>query len=198
MGATPAIPETPVPLSDTFKVGCTGSLLVTVRVVERAPVTVGVNVTLIVQLPPAATLVPQPLACAKSPGVPPVSPMLTLSKGAVPVLESVTVCATLAVLNCWFPNTIVGGDTPAIGVTPVPLKVTVTVGFKGSLLLMVKPADAAPAAVGVKVTLIMQLAPTASGELQGLVSPNMAGFAPVRVMLLMVKAKVPVLVSVTA
>ena len=65
----------PVPI----KLAVCGLLLalsVTVKVPLRVPVAVGVNVTLIVQLAPAATLVPQLLVCAKSPLLVPVMAML--------------------------------------------------------------------------------------------------------------------------
>ena len=45
---------------------------------ERAPVAVGLKVTLIVQLKPAPTLVPQVFVWAKSPGFVPVMLMLLM------------------------------------------------------------------------------------------------------------------------
>ena len=74
------------------------ALSVSVRLPERLPVAVGVNVTLITQLPPAATgaLVLQvvPLAAtAKSP----VAAMLVKLKDAVPLLVTVTGLAPLVV-----------------------------------------------------------------------------------------------------
>ncbi len=54
------------------------ALSVTVRVAVSAPVVVGVKVTLIVQFAPAATLVPQLLVWAKSPGLVPVTAMLVM------------------------------------------------------------------------------------------------------------------------
>ena len=57
----------------------------------RVPLAAGVNVTLIVQLAPAATLDPQLLVCAKSLGFVPVSARLEMLKAALPVLFSVMV-----------------------------------------------------------------------------------------------------------
>jgi hypothetical protein len=57
----------------------------------RDPLAVGLNVTLIVQLASAATLEPQLLVWAKSPGSVPVSTMLEMLKAALPVLFRVTV-----------------------------------------------------------------------------------------------------------
>jgi len=55
----------------------------------RVPLAVGVKATLIVQLPPAGTLDPQLLLCAKSPGFVPVSIRLLKTKAALPVLLTV-------------------------------------------------------------------------------------------------------------
>ena len=52
---------------------------------------VGVKVTLIVQLPPAATELPQVLVWAKSPGFVPVSAILVMVKAELPVLFRVMV-----------------------------------------------------------------------------------------------------------
>src|SRR2546429_5132135 len=56
----------------------------------RVPVAVGVKVTLMAQLAPAATDVPQVLVCMKSP----LATMLVTLSATVPVLVSVTDCAT--------------------------------------------------------------------------------------------------------
>src|SRR5207248_6476696 len=49
------------------------------------PTAVGVNVTLKVQLAPTATVVPQSLVCAKSPGFRPLMVTLVIDNGASPV-----------------------------------------------------------------------------------------------------------------
>ena len=59
-------PAVPVPLS-AIVCGEDESESLIERVPDRAPKTVGVNRTLIVQLPPAARLPPQLLLCVKSP-----------------------------------------------------------------------------------------------------------------------------------
>src|SRR3989441_6348730 len=80
-----------IPVPDTPEVwGLLLALSVTVNVALRDPVAVGVNVTLIVQFPLAATLDPPVLVCPKSPGLAPVKAMLVMLN-AVPVgLERVT------------------------------------------------------------------------------------------------------------
>jgi hypothetical protein len=86
-----------VPVSPT----CCGvplALSATFSVAVSAPVELGVNVTLIMQLPPAATLEPHDgLTCAKSAAFAPKMlmpmPVPVMLSAALPVLESVTVCA---------------------------------------------------------------------------------------------------------
>jgi hypothetical protein len=56
----------------------------------RLPAAPGVNVTEMLQFPPAATLAPQVFVCAKSPGYAPFKAMLLIRRVAVPVLLSVT------------------------------------------------------------------------------------------------------------
>jgi hypothetical protein len=76
----------------------------------REPTAVGVNVTLIQQLAPVATVLAQLVVWAKSPGaVPPMAMFEMLSK-ALPMFESVTLCAALVVpVFCWL-NVRLPGD----------------------------------------------------------------------------------------
>ena len=62
----------------------------------RAPVVVGVNVTLIVQLADAASVAPQVFVCAKSPD----ARTLAILRTPVPVFCSVSACAALVVATC--------------------------------------------------------------------------------------------------
>jgi hypothetical protein len=68
---------------------------VIVTAAVRLPPAVGLNVTLIVQLAPPATLPPHVFVSEKSPAFVPVTPMLEIDSGP-PVLLSVTTCAALA------------------------------------------------------------------------------------------------------
>ena len=63
----------------------------------RDPTAVGLNVTVIVQFPPPATLDPQLLVSAKSPGSAPMIVMLVMLSGALPELLNVTFCGALVV-----------------------------------------------------------------------------------------------------
>jgi hypothetical protein len=100
-------------------------LSVTVTAALRAPVAVGVKVTLILQLAPATTLVPQVFVWLKSPLFVPVIVMLVMVSAAVPVFESVTACAALFVLTNWLLNVSDADERPAMGATPVPVRLTV-------------------------------------------------------------------------
>src|SRR5271169_844176 len=83
--------------------------------------------------------------------------MLVRFSNAVPVLVSVTYCAALAVLSCWLANVRVVADKLTAGAaTVVPLPVRLTVCWL-------------PVAVGVKVTVMVQLAAAATDAPQVLV-----------------------------
>jgi hypothetical protein len=77
-------------------------LSLTVRLAVRAPVALGVKVTLMVQLLPAARvlgLMGQVLVWAKSPLLVPLIPMLLMVSAAFPLLVRLTVCAALVVFT---------------------------------------------------------------------------------------------------
>ena len=63
----------------------------------RAPAAVGLKVTLIEQLAPAATALPQVAVWEKSPAFVPVMPIPVMLKLALPVLVRVALCAALVV-----------------------------------------------------------------------------------------------------
>ena len=60
------------------------------RLARREPVAPGVNVTLMPQLPPAATVDPHALVCAKSAAFAPVNVRLLMTRAPFPVLFNVT------------------------------------------------------------------------------------------------------------
>src|SRR5436190_23135481 len=86
----------PVPDSVTF-CGLPAALSLMLTAAVRVPLAVGLNVTLIPQLAPAANELPQVWVCAKFPALVPVIAMLLMVKIAVPVFLSVTVLAALVV-----------------------------------------------------------------------------------------------------
>ena len=91
----PVVPdETPLPLNAAV-CGLPLALSVTATLAVRVPVAVGLNVTLIVQLVPAARLAPQVWVWVKSPLLVPVMAMPLMLSAAVPVLERVIDWAAL-------------------------------------------------------------------------------------------------------
>src|ERR1700730_9817612 len=136
----------PVPLSATL-VGLLLALLVTGGVPVRFPPAVGLNVTVTVQEPPAATAV-QLLAWLKSP----VTATLETVAEVVPELVTVTVCAAVAE-----PTTVRANDRLAgaafstgPGAVPVPVRLTVLVTPPA---LTVRVPVRFPVAVGANFTL---------------------------------------------
>ena len=75
---------------------------------------------------------------------------------AFPVLLRVTLCATLVVPTFWLPNVRLVGETLVPAAAPVPVRLTVC-GLPAALSEILTVAVRVPAAVGVNVTLIMQL-----------------------------------------
>jgi hypothetical protein len=158
----------PVPLRET-ECGDPGALSVKTTAALRAPAAVGLKVTEIVQLAPAARLAPQVVVSGKSPLLP-VSPMLEMVSAAAPVFFSVIVWAALA------EPTLVSAKLKLVGLketadvpVPVPLRGTVC-GDPAALSVTATAALRAPAAVGLKVTEIVQLAPAARLALQVVVA----------------------------
>jgi hypothetical protein len=169
-------------------------LLLSVMVIapDRGPVPAGVKVTLIVQFALAATLLPQVLVCAKSPAFVPDTATLVTLNAALPVFDRVTGCAALVVPWLCALKVRLDGDTLATGTAPVPDRLIVC-GLLLALSVMVIEPVRAPAAVGVKVTLIVQFPLAATLVPQVLVSAK----SPLGVILLMLSDALPELVSVT-
>jgi len=136
------------------------ALSVTVIVPAWLPVAVGVNVTLIAQFAPAATDAPHVLVspyCA-------LATMLVMLSAAVPEFVSVTLCAALGVPTAWLPKSRLAGEKLATGPfagVPVPVRLTVCGLFAALSVKVIDPVRV-PVAVGVNVTLIVQLPATAT------------------------------------
>jgi hypothetical protein len=113
----------PVPVSDTV-CGLPGALSLTETEALLDPVVVGRKVTLIVQVPPAAKLVPHVLVWEKSAELDPVRVMPLIVMLELPVFLSVVARAVLAVFTACTPNAKEVGDRLAVGPVPVPVKVT--------------------------------------------------------------------------
>ena len=129
----------------------------------RVPLAVGAKLTLIVQLEAAVSELPQVLVCVKSLAWVPVTAMLAMLKGALPVLVRMIVCAALAVPTPWLGKVKLAGArlTAGSATTPVPRRMTIC-GLAGASSEMLSVPLRVPLPVGVKETLIVQLLPTAT------------------------------------
>src|SRR5436305_1826137 len=94
--------------------GLPEALSVTLELPVRVPDAVGVNVTLMLQFPPDASEPPQLSVSAKSP----LATMLLMVRVAVPVFDSVTVCAALVVPTLWLAKVSEVGERLATGAGP--------------------------------------------------------------------------------
>src|SRR5208337_3257708 len=178
---------TPVPVRLTVCVaGLALSVMVTAPVL--VPVALGLKVTLRVQLAPAATLEPQVLVWEKSP----LTVMRVMLRVAFPVLLRVTLLALLLVPTFCDGKVKEVGERLTAGAVPVPVRLTVCVAGL-ALSVMVTAPVRVPAAVGLKVTLRVQLAPAATLEPQVLVWEK----SPLTVMLVMLRVALPVFLRVT-
>ena len=129
----------------------------------RLPSALGVNVTIIVQLPPTATELPHVLVSPKSPALVPESWILVMVTVEFPVLLRVTTWDALGVRRGWLPKFKVEAVRLTTETVPVPVRVTVC-GLLVALSVIIIDAVRLPEAVGLKVTLIVQV-PCAATEL---------------------------------
>jgi hypothetical protein len=84
--------------------------------------------------------------------------MFKMFAEALPVFESVTVCAGVVVFRTSGPNERLDGESVTLGAIPVPVRLTLW-GLPLALSAMVSDAVRVPDAAGVNVTLIVQLLP---------------------------------------
>jgi hypothetical protein len=171
----------PVPVSATAW-GDNGALFVMLSVAVRVLFAVGLNFTENVQEPPAPTLGPQLFVCEKSPGLAPLIATAEMVRVPVPVFLRTTDCDAVAV------PTVVDAKFSEVGVsvtagaaaTPVPETGT-DWGEPVALSAMFTKAVRLPAAVGLNVTVMLQLPPTLTLVPHPLVREKSAGFAPDKV-----------------
>jgi hypothetical protein len=131
----------------------------------RDQTAVGVKLTVIVQDAPTAMAADaQLLVCEKSPA----AITLLIVNGAVPVLVTVIGDDVLVVPTSTPAKLRLRGDRVATGAIPVPLMAALC-GLPAALSVILTVDDRLPVLVGVKVTLIVQLAFAASEEGQVLV-----------------------------
>lgn len=189
-----AVPE---PDKDTVS-GPPAPLLATVSVPLRAPAALGTKPSPTVQLAPGATgdevaQVP-PL---RGNSAEPVAIELSV-RFAVPLLDTVTVCALAEPPSTTAPKLTLLVDTAAIGAgaaAPVPDRLAVTLPMAEAT---VRVALRLPTACGVKPTVTEQEPPAATGEAVEQVPPvvKSAGLLPLREMDDKLKAALPALLTV--
>jgi hypothetical protein len=124
--------------------------------------------------------------------------MLAMLKLVLPVLFRVTVCAPLVVLTFWLLKVRLAGETVASAsvLVPVPVRLTVC-GVVAALLEILRVPLRVSAAVGVKVTLTVQLAPAATELPQLLDSVKSLALVPVTARFVILTEELPVLARVT-
>jgi hypothetical protein len=116
-------------------------------------------VTLMVQLVPAGSDIPQLLEGVKSAALVPEVPTLVMLSAAVPVLVNVSDWLALAMPTVWLPKLTLAGARLAAGVpAPVPLRV-IPWGLLAALSAIVRVAERVPTALGLNATLTVQFAP---------------------------------------
>jgi hypothetical protein len=123
-----------------------------------------------VQLDPELRDDPQVVLREKSPELAPVNVIPVMVMLTLPVFRRVTGWELLLVLTAWRANVREAGETVAMGLVPVPVSATCC-GLVGSEFATMTAAVRVPLALGVKVTLIVQVAFAASVAAQLLVMP---------------------------
>lgn len=170
-------------------------LSVIVNVLVRVPVAPGVNLTLIVQLPLAATEPAQVSVSPKSPGLAPEKVIPLMVSVALPELFSVKVCAELVVPRFWLLKVMLEVVVPAMGALPVPVNVSVC-GLEGALSEMLIDAVRLKMPPGVNVTLNVQVPVGVMGLAQLFVCEKSLALVPVTEIPVIVRFALPVLVRV--
>jgi hypothetical protein len=123
----------------------------------RAPATVGVKVTPITQELLGGSDAPQLPACAATWKAPTMTGALRDRAEAVSLFVTVTVSAALATFNGWLEKVRLSGATVgAFTCAPVPWS-AILCGLPGESSVTVRLAKRSPDAVGVKITLKVQL-----------------------------------------
>ena len=120
--------------------------------------------------------------------------MAVIVNVVVPTLVNVIVFAGLAVPMATVPKFKLLGESFAV--VPIPVNVTFC-GLPAALSVMARAALRVPDAVGLKVTLMLQLAPTAIELPQVVVREKSPAFVPVIAIAVIVNVAVPVFLRVT-
>jgi len=159
----------------------------------RLPAAVGLKVIAIVHFAPAARLVPQVFLITKSPALAPPTVIFWIAKVIPPTLVKLTGMFVLLVPTVYDPKLRVVAESDT-EVSPVPWRPTIC-GLLGALSATETLAEREPSPWGVKLTLIVQLAPGPSEAPQVFVWAKSAGLDPVKVTPPMLSVAVPLFVT---
>lgn len=160
---------------------------------EKLAVAAGVNVTEMLQLAPAASVLPQVVVSAKSDGLAPVMLMRVIVRVLVPGFDKVIACAAEVLPSVVVGNVRLVGLRTALGTcgaVPVPLSVAVC-GVFAALSATEMVAEKLAAEAGVKVAEMLQVAPAARVPVQLVVYAKSVGLAPEMVMPVIVRVALP-------
>jgi hypothetical protein len=171
------------------------ALSVKVMAAVRLPTADGVNPTVIVQLLPAASELPQVFVSGKSEALAPVTAMLDIAKAAVPLFVTVTTCVAVLVPTVWLPKAKRLADSPTVAEVPVPVRLTVW-GLPVALSVNITEAVLVPGALGANETLIVHWACGAIEAPHVLVMLKSPAFGPDVSILVNVSVALPTLISV--
>src|SRR2546426_317426 len=203
VGAKVTAGTIPVPASDTDcgLPGASSVMVIFFLMIRRPPRSTLFPYTTLFRSTTVAPFVQVvPAAMAKSPGFKPARAMLVMLRVAVPLLVRVTVCTGLVVLRRWSPKARLVGAKVTAGAMPIPASDT-DCGLLAASSVMVTVAVRAPVAAGVKLMLIVQLAPGATEpapvwQVLPAAKAKSAACAPEMVMLVRFSGVPPLLVSV--
>jgi hypothetical protein len=158
----------PVPLNVVI-CGEPVALSATITVALKLAVDAGVKVTEMVHVALAASVAPHVVVSEKSLGFIPLIVMPEMFSVELLVFESVRFGAVTEVLTVWLPNINVEGESIAVGVSvagmPAPVIVKVAPSGFVTLLLIVNVVGYDATAVGVNVTVTVQVSPAATLKL---------------------------------
>jgi len=123
------------------------ALSLIVMAASSGPATIGVKCPWMVQLAPAARLIPQSFAKTNEDVSGPVKPMFAMERVASPVLVRVTSCDVLVVPISKPPNDRLLAENDVTGATPVPPNVMLC-GDPAALSVIEMAAESEPNAAG--------------------------------------------------
>jgi hypothetical protein len=173
--------------------------LATVNVPDSLVDTEGLKVTVMVQLAPALTVLPQVLVVVKSAALVPVTETLFIIRADPVLFVRVTFWLALAVPTAELVKVRVAGEIVTVVGEPAAVAVPVSAivwGDPAALSAMLTVDVRFPVAVGLNVTETVQLPDTATGVVQVLVCMKSPAFVPVSETLVMVSGELPLLVTV--